>query len=193
MLKNMAHSLMRDVSPRDRLAAGLMAIAVLGYASAPLFVVWGEGQESPLMFAAAWKVGASVFTVIWLLWRHREIFFSKIVWNSTLRALTGSPLLAVAAVCQTWTFLYAWSTQFTDISIAATLYETWPIAHVWITRRLYRNESRYTPISPWSALLFALAFVGVGFVVFSQAGELTVFSAASTAAGNSLDFSKSIC
>jgi len=53
-------------SGRDRLAAALMLVSVLGYSALPLFVVWG-GVGSPFIFNAAFKIGAAVGCAAFLL------------------------------------------------------------------------------------------------------------------------------
>ena len=82
-----------------------------------------------------------------------------------------------------WTAIYAWSTQFIDVSVATALYETWPIFLVILTRWLFRTEARYRKITAKTIFLFGVAFLGIASVIASQAGGIGAFVSADTGGG----------
>ena len=116
---------------------------------------------------------------VFLLTFYHSLIFSKNVWKLAWQRV-ASPPMALWIISYFNIVLYASATQFVDVAITAVLYETWPIALVLLTGWLLRNEGRYRRITPLSVFLFVIALVGVVSVIASQAGGLSVFSAAST-------------
>ena len=73
----------------------------------------------------------------------------------------------------TWQYaLFAWSAEFIDISIAAVLFEAWPLLMVALINWLFRNECRYRQTGPVVYFAFALAIGGVAVVILSKSGAL---------------------
>ena len=149
-------------------SAALMTASVLCYSLVALFVAWGSG-ESPFILAAAWKFGAAAGCVLILLVFYRSLIFSGNTWRRVSYKIISLPML-FWVVSYFEVAIYAWSTQFIDVFVTATLYEFWPIALVFFTWWLFRDESRYKKITGKSFFLFMVALMGVGLFIFSQSG-----------------------
>lgn len=155
---------------RNKTAVGLMFVAVLGYSLLPLFVALG-GNEGPFIFNAAFRIGMASGCALFLLITYRPLLFSRTVWGLIKnRVIDTSMLLWIVSYFEM--AFYAWSAQFIDVSIAAVLYETWPILFIILTGWLFSREKRYRKISARILVLFFVAFLGVASVIASQAGGL---------------------
>ena len=157
-------------SSRNRVAAALMLIAVVGSSLMPLLVAVG-GDDSPFLFNMALVIGNGLGSAVILLIAYRQLLFKRSVWR-----LIGSRILSVPMLIWVISYLdlafYAWSTQFIDIAISAVLFETWPILLILLTGWLFRRESRYRKLSLRTLLLLGVAFLGVIPVIASQAEGL---------------------
>ena len=166
---------------RNRMAAGLMLGYVVLLSLAPLFVALGAGGN-PFIFSASWIVGMSIGCSLILLIAFRGMVFSGEVWRAVgARSLSFAMLLWV--VNSFWTAIYAWSTQFIDVSVAAALFETWPLFLVILTGWLFRTEARYRKINAKTVFLFGVAVLGMASVIASQAGGIGAFVSADTGGG----------
>lgn len=151
---------------RNKTAAALMFVAVMGFSLIPLFVAWG-GSQSPFIFNAMWKVGLAIVCVLFVTIAYRSLIFDKYVWKAVAQnAVNRSMLLWLVGYVDF--ALYAWSTQFIDVSVSAILFETSPILLILLTGWLFRDDGRYRKITARTLLLFAIAFVGVAAVIASQ-------------------------
>ena len=155
-------------------AAALMVLAVFCWSFMPLFIAWGS-DDSPFIFNAAWKLGAATVCIIFLMVVYRSLIFRGDVWSVVWRRIADWSLL-FWVISYFSVALYAWSTQFIDVSVTAVLYEVYLILLVLVTGRLFRNEGRYRKITPLGIFLFILALAGVACVIASQTGGLGVFS-----------------
>ena len=105
----------------------------------------------------------------------REMAFSVEVWRSIAKSAVSVPMLFWIAN-SFWTALFAWSTRFIDVSVAAALIETWPLAMALLTARLFRSSKRYSKITPTALLMFGASIAGASFVAASQTGGFGGFS-----------------
>ena len=163
---------------RNQTAAGLMLGYVVLQSLVPLFVAFGAG-ESPFIFSAAWRIGGLMGCALILRMLFHKMLFSGEVWKVVgARALRFAMILWVVASLNL--VLYAWSTQFVDVSVAAALYETWPIFLVIFTGWLFRLEARYRKITQKTIFPFVFALIGIASVIVSQAGGFGSFFSADT-------------
>ena len=163
---------------RDQMAVGLMLGYVVLQSLVPLFVAFGAG-ESPFIFNAAWVVGGLAGCALILLIVFPRMLFSGEVWKVVgARALRFAMLLWVVGFLNLG--LYAWSTQFIDVAIASTLYETWPIFLVILMGWLFRMEARYRKVTVKTIFPFVVALIGIASVIASQAGGFGSFVSADT-------------
>ena len=166
---------------RNQMAVGLMVVAVFFYSFIPLFVAF-SGGGSPLIFNAAWVVGGLAGCALTLLIVFPRMLFSGEVWK-----VIGSRALSLAMLWWVVGFLnlglYAWSTQFIDVSVAAMLYEIWPIFLVMLTAWLFRKEARYRKITANTIFPFGFAFLGIVSIIASQAGGIDAFASVARGGG----------
>lgn len=167
-----------SLSRNQMVAAVLMLGYVVLMSFVPLFVAYGGG-DSPFIFNAALGVGMSAGCAMILLIFFRGMVFSGEVWKAVLsRALSLAMILWVVGSFDL--ALYAWSTQFIDVVVAAALFEVWLISLVVLTGWLFREEGRYRRITPYTIFLFVAALIGIASVIVSQAGGIGTFILADT-------------
>ena len=156
-------------SERNGAGAAFMLLAVIGFSLIPLLVAGGSGAESPFLFSAALRLGLGFGHVVFL-----SIFFGSFLRDRTVlmlisqRAFSWSMLFVV--LNQFEYGLFAWATRFVDISVAAVLFESWPIFLILLTALLFRDETRYRKVSPDTLLLLVIGFAGFVFVAASESG-----------------------
>ena len=144
----------------------------------PLFISLGSGGASPFLFNAAWKLGFISGIASFLVVRY----WGEILSRATFSVIF-SGMISWAMIFATISYfdlpLYAWSTQFIDISLVVIIYHIWPILFILVTARLFRTEARYIRITSGLLILLALGFAGFAFAITSQTGELGNFNAIS--------------
>ena len=150
----------------------MLSFAVLG-SFAPLLFAFGVG-DSPFIFTMWWRLSALAGCALFLLTIFRKTLFKKDVCGAV-----GRRLLSFALLCWLASFfdntLYAWSTQYVDVSVTAALYETWPVFFVVLTGWLFKSDERYRKITARTIFPFLFALLGIAFVIASQAGGFSVF------------------
>ena len=167
---------------RNQTAAGLMLGYVVLQTLVPLFVAFGAG-ESPFIFNAAWGLGVSAACALILLIVFSGMAFRGEVWKA-VGASALNPAMLWWVVSFLYLILYAWSTQFIDVSIAAALFETWPMFLVVLTGWLFRLEARYRKVTAITIFMFGVAVLGMASVIASQAGGFGSFVSADTGGVN---------
>lgn len=145
---------------RNKTAAALMFVAVIGFSLIPLFVAWG-GSQSPFIFNAMWKVGLAIVCVLFVTIAYRPLIFDKYVWNAVAQSLINRSML-LWLVGYVDFALYAWSTQFIDVSISAILFETSPILLILLTGWLFSDDGRYRKITMRTLFAVRNCFCGSG-------------------------------
>ena len=119
-------ALRNPVRSRGITGAGYMIVAVLGVSVIPLLFSLAGSSESPFLFNASWRLGAALGCLSFL-----GVFYRPLVADRQIRSLvvrrvvTWGILFAVLGNCEY--LLFAWSNSFIDISVAAILYEIWPL------------------------------------------------------------------
>ena len=160
------------VNRADRNAAGtfFMMVSAIGYSVIPLLIANGGGEQNPFLFAASLKMGVLFGLSVFLVAAFRDVLFNRAVIAIVVqRLLTWSMLFML--VNQFEYALFALAIRFVDVSVAAILFETWPIAVILLTASLFRRESRYSKIRREMLLLLVMGFVGFWFVAASQSGS----------------------
>ena len=144
----------------NRVAAYYMLIAIISYSLAPLVMDLNNGSETPFMFNAGWKLGGLALCMSYLITVHSSLLFNKKiikhVWHHAF-----SVLMLIAIISGFDYSLFAWSTRFVDTSVAAILYETWPIITILIIARLFSHEQRYQKITGTKFVFLVLGLVGI--------------------------------
>ena len=148
-----------------------MVLSVVSYSLVPLLIVRGGGTESPFLFLAGLRLGQFCGHSAFLYVFFRDVLSSR------------AALAVIARRTLTWSMLFvvinnfdygffALATSFIDVSVAAILYETWPMALIALTAILFRGQGRYRAITSDVMFLLLAGFVGFWFVATSQSGGL---------------------
>ena len=160
-----------SIQRKDRNVAGtgFMLLSVVSYSLVPLLIASGGGVSSPFLFVAALRLGQFGGHTAFIVLFFRDVLFNKTAMSIVMQRILTWSILFVAINNLDYGF-FALATRFVDISVAAILYETWPIAVILLTALLFRGERRYRKIKPDVMLLLAIGFLGFSFVATSQTG-----------------------
>lgn len=153
----------------NRLAIGYMLLAVTLFSSLPLVIERGGGGQTPFLFNAGMNAGVALGCLVFIVILYRRLVFNPaILLEVARRAKDVNLALSVVA---TFNFaLFAWSTRLIDVSVAAILFETWPILLILLMTRLFPGGARYREPAPEMLFLLVLSLAGFAFVVVGQAG-----------------------
>lgn len=148
-------------------ATGYMFGVVAFFSLIPIVVALGDGGKSPFLFNAAWRVGlisgVTVSGLLYLFLFHRGLLAYYWENRETIVSQVPNALLLLSVVNGFDYALFALSVRFIDVSVAAVLFEIWPIFFVLLRARL---EKQQLPLSVF--ILLIPAMVGLAFVVLSQ-------------------------
>ena len=154
-------------SEHPALPALYMIVAVIFYSAIPLFFDLGGADESPFLFAGIWlnSIGIGTGAVILLL--NRGLLLKKTVredvvsrWKTRLMFFSALGLCGHA--------LFALGLAYIDVSVAAILYETWPIILIFIMSRLFKDTERYQQITLGTWFFVLLSLIGVALVILGH-------------------------
>ena len=162
-----------------------MMMAVVAFSAFPILFKLGNAEDSPYLFTGMWLlsvgigVGLAMLLFKWNLLIEPAVK-ADIKSHFNLKSLLKMPvdegdgpihksgwlLGSVIGFCGF--ALLAKGLAYVNVSIAAILYEIWPLIHLLLMSYLFKGSNRFHPIT-WGTLIFAfLSLVGVAFVVFSQ-------------------------
>ncbi len=156
-----------------------MLLSVIGFSLVPVLIANGNGADNPFLFAAVLRVGVTIaLSVLFMALFGRILFRKSVLKLIWLHIPTWSMLFAI--INQFEYGLLAFSTRYIDISVAAILFETWPILLILMTALLFRGEGRYRKITLGVILLLLVGFLGFAFVAASETGGLGVWNNAAS-------------
>ena len=156
-------------------ALSYMLIACIAYSLIPLVVHLAGGSQAPFLFNAWLRAGVVGGCLLFLMTFSRGVplraadvlLIGKrvLVWPANgpiIWAIVGSLDYA----------LFAWSIKFIEISVAAILFEMYPVGIILLASWLFKGETRYRRITPTTALLVLFS---VGGLVFANASQVAGF------------------
>ena len=150
--------------------AFIMMMAVAAFSAVPLLFNLGNAGESPFLFTGIQQIctglGMGIGVRILIPSDKRKFMRSRIVvYDIINHCKTKLMLFSVIGHCGY--VLFALGIIFVDISIAAILYETWPLFLVLLLSFLFKDRPRYNPVL--GTLIFVvMALFGVALVTLSQ-------------------------
>ena len=159
-----------------------MVVAVVLFSALPITFSIGGASNAPFLFVALMELSAFISSVIYLF---RE--YKKKTNQATLKIILNNlrhPAIFLGVFGLFTYVLFAFALRYVDEAVAAVLIGTSHIFTVILMARLFDEEERYAKFTTQKWFLFAVALVGVGFVIFSQSssidnavGELFTFAA----------------
>ena len=164
---------MRDMVSQNNVAVIFMLVSVFGYSLLPLGIALSGGGESPFLTSLSIRFGSFIGNLSFLLLFYRALVFNSRVWALIKQRLFCLPVLLLAVAHFDYVF-YIWSTRFLDVSVAAVIFETWPILLIVLVGWLFRRDDRYGEITPSMLVLLAFSYAGFSFVILSQVEEARV-------------------
>ena len=158
-------------SKGDLTAAGYMLVTTVSFSLIPLIVSLAGGSQAPFLFNAWLRVGTSIGCLLFLL-----TFCHSTLFNGSAVALVGERIFRwppnkflILATIGTFDYgLFAWSTQYLDIAVAALLFETQPVFLIFLTAWLFKEEDRYQKVTLTNWLMILLGLGGFIFAISSQ-------------------------
>ena len=152
------------------------------FSALPITFSIGGASNAPFLFVALMELSAFISSVIYLF---RE--YKKKTNQATLKIILNNlrhPAIFLGVFGLFTYVLFAFALRYVDEAVAAVLIGTSHIFTVILMARLFDEEERYAKFTTQKWFLFAVALVGVGFVIFSQSstidnavGELFTFAA----------------
>ena len=144
----------------------------------PLVIDKTHGAQTPFLFNAIFRAGASAACLVFFLSFHRRTLLDP----STLRAIgkritrwpENRPLI-LATIGSMDYAAFVWSVQYLHITVAAVLYETGPIATIFVIAWLFRKNDRYRKITPLTLALVLMSMAGFLMSVLSQSDDSGLF------------------
>ena len=153
-----------------------MMIAVVAYSAIPVLFKLGDADESPFLFTGIWHFSVGIGVGLAILQFNRKRLFNKEVYEGIKsECKTGLMLASVVGRCGYVSF--ALGLVFVDVSIAAILFETWPLFLILLMSRLFKASERYDPVSLGTFIFVGLAIAGVVLVTLSQNDSAQHFAA----------------
>ena len=163
-----------------------MCLATAVHSLPPLFVDLTNGSQYPFLFNTIWRLTAAAGVVVYLFARHRNIIgpiknYLKNYLFSKESRVEGDSLPQWANFLWGLTFvfdyaLFAWSTQFIETTVAASLIALWVIFYVIIRQRqdkkLSEDKQQYKDVIKGEQYtLMCFAAIGFFFVIISESGQ----------------------
>ena len=144
-----------------------MVIAVIAYSVTPVLYKIGNAGDSPFMFTGIWQSSIGIGSGAVILFFGRGVLFNAAVFESIKsHCKTWLMLGSVAGYCGF--ALFAWSLAFVDVSIAAILYNAWPLIIILLMSRLFKDTGRYRRITLGTLIFVFVALLGVALVILSN-------------------------
>ena len=157
---------------RNLRAAGYMLVSVLLFAIVPVFIIWGEGHKAPFIYNAVHRLFACIGISIFLIVFYHQQLFDREIWQVINRNWRKWSLLGVSLGFFDYA-VFAWSLKYVDVSIAAVLFETWPLLMILLTGEIFKGENRYESIGAFGWICILMGFAGLGFVILSQTDDVS--------------------
>ena len=165
--------------------ASYMIMAVASYSVIPVLFHLGDAASPPFLFTGIYQISLGVGLGSLLLLVNRKLLLAKAVtedikshfnWKSLIMAVKDKDresrrktwLMLAASLGSFGYVMFALGLSLVDVSIAAILYETWPVYLVLLMAYLFKDSARYKPISAEMLLFFLMALGGVSLVILSH-------------------------
>ena len=158
----------------NRRAVWIMLASAFCYSFIPLVIVWSGGGDEPFLFSVGWRVGVTAGYLAFLVTWYRRLVTDRRIMGIVLRRVVSWSIVWVA-VSNFEIVLYAVSTRFIDISVAAVLFELGPVVEIIFMDRILRTTGVYRALRPSTLVMIAFCFVGVAFLVAGQHGGFALW------------------
>ena len=144
-----------------------MVAAVVSWSTIPAIFKLANGSGSPFLFTSIWLAAeAFVLGAALAMSRHKLLLRPEVA--GSVISMFGTRLMMGSFAGQMGFPLFALGLVLVDASIAAVLYETWPIFLMLFMSLLFRNEGRYRAIPNGAVIFSGLSLCGIALVVASQ-------------------------
>ena len=157
-----------------------MMLAVVCYSIIPILIKVGNAEGSPFLFTGIRQIFIGMITGIAVIVIKKALVKRNVIGDINLKVISSnwSPritALFIASISGTCAFvLLAFGLAYIDVSMAAILYETWPVFFILLMSFLFyektkkRDEQRYNPITASTLVFIALAIIGIALVTLSH-------------------------
>ena len=150
---------------------GYMLIASIAFSLLPLVVNLAGGAQAPFLFNAWLRLGVAggclVFLIVSFRGGHLRVEDVVLVGKRLFVWPANAPIIWAVAGSLDYA-LFAWSVKFIDITVAAILFEMYPVGIILFASWLFRGEMRYRRVTVTTAFLISLSMVGLVFANVSQ-------------------------
>ena len=144
--------------------------AVVLFSTLPIAFSIGGASKAPFLFATVMYLFSFIANITYLFFKYPKKINQKT--HEIIRSKMRHPMIFWSAFGLFSYVFFAFSLRYVDEAIAAILIESSYIFMVILLARLFPKEDRYAKITMQNWFLFAVALVGVGFVIASQSSSI---------------------
>ena len=159
-------------------AAVYMLIAVSAFSTTPLLHEFGNASHSPFLFAGLNQGSLGLALGCVFLAFNRKLVTRPDV-ASGLGTAMKSGLMIVSVLGHCGFALFALGLVYVNTSVAAVLFNTWPLFMILAMSWLFRGSARYSYIATSVLVVVPVGLVGVAFAVISHSNVPQPFLALS--------------
>ena len=144
-----------------------MMIAVVANSAFPILFKLGGAEESPFLFTGIYQGSIGIGVGAAIMFFKKDLILKPMVRKDIMSHCKGA-LMLFAVIGRCGVVLFTLALVFVDVSIAAILYETWPLILMLLMSRLFKDTKRYRPITWGTLILVVPAISGAALVILSQ-------------------------
>ena len=162
---------MNEKVSQNKSALLYIIAAVVLFSALPIAFSVGGASNAPFLFVALMYLFYAIANIAYLFYKYSEKI-NQATCEIILENLWHPATFWAALFGSVDYVFFAFALRYVDEAIGAVLIETSYIFTVILMARLFPEEGRYKKITTQKWFLFAVALVGVGFVVVSQSSTI---------------------
>ena len=147
-----------------------MMIVVISFSVGPILFKLGNAETSPFLFTGIVQGSLGIVMGAVVLLNQRTLLLDPAV-RKDIKSHCKSGLMLASVIGHCGFVLFAVGLSFVDISIAAILYNTWPLFLMVLMSFLFRRSQRYQAISIGTLVFVFMAITGVAMVILSHSED----------------------
>ena len=160
----------KDIQSQNKSALIYILAAVVLFSALPITFSLGGASNAPFLFVALMYLFYLINNITYLFVVYRKKINQKTF--KTIMKNVRNPAIFYGSFVTFGYVFFAFALRYVDEAIGAVLIETSYIFTVILMARLFGKEGRYAELTTQKWFLFAMALIGVGFVIVSQSATL---------------------
>ena len=144
-----------------------MMFAVVLLSTTPVLLDLGDAWKSPFLVAGMSQFITGLALGAAVCYKRKDVVSNPVVIDA-IKSKCKSGSMLMATLGQSGFAMFALGLVFLNISIAAILYETWPLFFILAMSRLNKDSKRYDAVLKSTLFFVFLAIGGIALVIMSQ-------------------------